>query len=238
MFGSVCGEDQFLRLASTNNLRVNWSHSDRLVSNIIRVPNVVTNEPSNHNSQSLGMSSLPKLGRDAELLSFEAPSPFTALTFSADSILLAGGGECFACTSYITIRTSTLPPDDGSLRVFDLSPSAQRTLCKAIRGLPDEVSSICVSQVGRASSAILGRVWVASGKQVFLFNLDSDRMVINVDDAEDVIKLIVEGEGGEDNVLNEVRHLAECPLVLIPFEDRSVERLHRLFLRLRISWSR
>lgn len=99
---------------------------------------------------------------------------------------------------------NTLPSDDGSLRVFDLSPLAQRTLCKAIRGLPDEVSSVCVSQASRTSSTILGRVWVASGKQVFLFNLDSDKMVISVDDAEDVVKLIEEGEGGEDNVLNEI----------------------------------
>ncbi|KAF8609859.1 hypothetical protein BDV93DRAFT_502782 [Ceratobasidium sp. AG-I] len=124
-------------------------------------------------------------GPGPEPLSFEVPSPFTALAFSTDSLLLAGGA-------------------DGSLRVFDLSPSAQRPLCKAIRGLPDEISCIRSSQVGPASSTILGRVWIASGKQVFLFNLDSERMVIGIGDAEDVIALIEEGEGGEDNVLNEI----------------------------------
>ena len=113
--------------------------------------------------------------------------------------------------SNLYLMADTMSLDDGSLRVFDLSPSAQRPLCKAIRGLPAEISCIRAPQVGQAPSAILGRIWVASGKQVFLFNLDSDRMVINMGDAEDVIALIGEDEGGEDNVLNEVCHLAEYP---------------------------
>lgn len=126
---------------------------------------------------------------------------------------------------------------DGSLRVFDLSPLAQRTLCKAVRGLPDEVSCIRVPEVSRGSSAVFGHAWVASGKQVFLFNLDSERMVMNVGDAEDVITLIEEGKGGEDDVLNEVCDLAAYPWFLSPFKDRSVQGLHRLFLRLRVRWS-
>lgn len=45
---------------------------------------------------------------------------------------------------------------------------------------------------------------MASGKQAFLFNLDSDKLVINSREAEDVVTLIEEGEGDEDNVLNQV----------------------------------
>ncbi|KAG8742785.1 hypothetical protein FRC12_015263, partial [Ceratobasidium sp. 428] len=88
-------------------------------------------------------------------LLFEAPSPFTALSFTLRGELLAGGA-------------------DGSVRVYDLSAGAQRTLCNAIRGLPDEVSSVRSSPTGQAAG--LGRVWVASGKQIFLFDLDSDKL--------------------------------------------------------------
>jgi WD40 repeat protein len=97
--------------------------------------------------------------------------------------------------------------EDGSIRVYDLSDSAQRTLCMAVRGLPDEISSMCIAQTSRTAS--LGRLWAASSKQVFLFDLDSDRMVIESKDAQDVITLIGEGEGGDDNVLNEVRYLRD-----------------------------
>ncbi|KAG9097628.1 hypothetical protein FS749_005868 [Ceratobasidium sp. UAMH 11750] len=116
-------------------------------------------------------------------LSFEAPNPFTALSFTLRGELLAGGA-------------------DGSVRVYDLSAAAQRTLCKAVRGLPEEVSSVCALQTNQAAG--LGQVWVASGKQIFLFDLDSDKLVIDRKDAKDVITLIGEGEGGEDNVLNEI----------------------------------
>ncbi|QRV99853.1 WD40 domain protein [Ceratobasidium sp. AG-Ba] len=116
-------------------------------------------------------------------LLFEAPNPFTALSFTLHGELLAGGS-------------------DGSVRVYNLSVAAPRTLCKAIRGLPDEVSSLCTPQSDEPTG--IGRVWVASGKQILLFDLDSDKMVIDPQDAKDVITLIEEGEGGEDNVLNEI----------------------------------
>ncbi|KAG9102764.1 hypothetical protein FRC06_001171 [Ceratobasidium sp. 370] len=116
-------------------------------------------------------------------LSFEAPSPFTALSFTPHGELLVGGM-------------------DGSVRVYDLSAATQRILCKAVRGLPEEVSSVCVPQTNQAAG--LGQVWVASGKQIFLFDLNSDKLVIDKKDAKDVIALIEEDEGGEDNVLNEI----------------------------------
>ncbi|KAG8746939.1 hypothetical protein FRC10_003110 [Ceratobasidium sp. 414] len=60
---------------------------------------------------------------------------------------------------------------------------------------------MCAPQTNPAAG--LGHVWVASGKQIFLFDLNSDKLVIDRKDAKDVITLIGE-EGGEDNVLNEI----------------------------------
>ncbi|CAE7057353.1 unnamed protein product [Rhizoctonia solani] len=115
--------------------------------------------------------------------SFEAPAGFTALTFTATGVLLAGS-------------------EDGSLRVYNLSPTAQRTLCKAIKGLPDEVGGICC-QHSKLPPVALGKVWVASGKRISLFDLDSDELVIRSQEAQEVVTL-VEDDGDEDNVLNQI----------------------------------
>ncbi|CAE6442290.1 unnamed protein product [Rhizoctonia solani] len=115
-------------------------------------------------------------------ISFEAPRGFTALTFTETGLLLAGG-------------------EDGTLRVYDLSPSAQRALCKAINGLPDEVSSICC-QPSKLPPVAAGKAWVASGKQILLFDLTSDKLLIGSQEAEEVVTLI-EGNDAEDNVLNQ-----------------------------------
>ncbi|CAE6414099.1 unnamed protein product [Rhizoctonia solani] len=115
--------------------------------------------------------------------SFEAPGGFTALAFTETGTLLAGG-------------------EDGSLRVYDLSPTAQRTLCKAIKGLPDEVSGIC-GQPNRLPPVALGKVWVASGKRILLFDLDCEKLVIGSQEAQEVVTL-VEDDGDEDNVLNQI----------------------------------
>ncbi|CUA68082.1 hypothetical protein RSOLAG22IIIB_03320 [Rhizoctonia solani] len=123
------------------------------------------------------------VGEYVNVTSFEAPAGFTALTFTAAGILLAGG-------------------EDRSLRVYDLSPTSQRTLCKAIKGLPDEVSGICC-QPSKLPPVAFGKVWVASGKRVLLFDLDSDKLVIRSQEAEDVVTLI-EDDGDEDNVLNQI----------------------------------
>ncbi|KAJ1309518.1 hypothetical protein OPQ81_006292 [Rhizoctonia solani] len=122
-------------------------------------------------------------GEYVNVTSFEAPGGFTALTFNETGTLLAGG-------------------EDGSLRVYDLSPTAQRTLCKAIKGLPDEVSSVCC-QPSKLPPVALGKVWVASGKRISLFDLDSDKLVIGIQEAEDIVTLI-EDDDDEDNVLNQI----------------------------------
>ncbi|KAF8758817.1 SKP1 family [Rhizoctonia solani] len=125
------------------------------------------------------MSQATEYGSD---ISFEAPRGFTALTFTETGLLLAGG-------------------EDGTLRVYDLSPSAQRALCKAINGLPDEVSSICC-QPSKLPPVAAGKAWVASGKQILLFDLTSDKLLIGSQEAEEVVTLI-EGNDAEDNVLNQ-----------------------------------
>ncbi|KAH7341129.1 WD40-repeat-containing domain protein [Rhizoctonia solani] len=111
-------------------------------------------------------------GEYINVTSFEAPGGFTALAFTETGILLAGG-------------------EDGNLRVYDLSPTAQRTLCKAIKGLPDEVSGIC-GQPSKLPPVALGKVWVASGKRISLNQ-----------EAQEVVTL-VEDDGDEDNVLNQI----------------------------------
>ncbi|CAE6535879.1 unnamed protein product [Rhizoctonia solani] len=123
-------------------------------------------------------------GEYVNVTSFEAPKGFTALAFAKTGILLAGGA-------------------DGSLRVYDLSPAAQRALCKAIKGLPDEISGVCC-QPNKLPPVAFGKVWVASGKRIWLFNLDSDKLVITSQEAEDVVTLIEEDDGDEDNVLNQI----------------------------------
>ncbi|KAF8710883.1 WD40 repeats protein, partial [Rhizoctonia solani] len=125
------------------------------------------------------MSQATEYGSD---ISFEAPRGFTALTFTETGLLLAGG-------------------EDGTLRVYDLSPSAQRALCKAINGLPDEVSSICC-QPSKLPPVAAGKAWIASGKQILLFDLTSDKLLIGSQEAEEVVTLI-EGNDAEDNVLNQ-----------------------------------
>ncbi|CAE6489272.1 unnamed protein product [Rhizoctonia solani] len=122
-------------------------------------------------------------GEYVNVTSFEAPASFTALTFTGAGILLAGG-------------------EDGTLRVYDLSPASQRALCKAIKGLPGEVSSICC-QPSKLPPVALGKVWIASGKRVLLFDLDSDTLVIRSQEAQEVATLI-EDDGDEDNVLNQI----------------------------------
>ncbi|KEP52450.1 WD40 domain protein [Rhizoctonia solani 123E] len=122
-------------------------------------------------------------GEYVNVTSFEAPASFTALTFTGAGILLAGG-------------------EDGTLRVYDLSPASQRALCKAIKGLPGEVSSICC-QPSKLPPVALGKAWIASGKRVLLFDLDSDTLVIRSQEAQEVATLI-EDDGDEDNVLNQI----------------------------------
>ncbi|KAB5595698.1 WD40 domain containing protein [Ceratobasidium theobromae] len=129
---------------------------------------------------------IPKNETDAvDVISFEAPYPFTALTFTANGILLAGG-------------------EDGSLRIFDLTPTARRALRKAIQGLPHEVTSICSqTNCSGSPSEALGAVWVASGKQIYLFDLDLDRLVIKAEEAQDNM-ILIDDDGDEGNVLNQI----------------------------------
>ncbi len=60
------------------------------------------------------------------------------------------------------------PLDDGSVRVYSLPTIA---VTKAIRGLGDEISSICWTTPFSSDNG--GKVWVASGQKVFMNHADS-----------------------------------------------------------------
>ncbi|CAA7270910.1 unnamed protein product [Cyclocybe aegerita] len=67
--------------------------------------------------------------------------------------------------------------DDGSLRIYDLSSFK---VLKAVRGLASEVSSIvCVKRAGSE----MRDAWVAHGRQISKFRLESPKMIQNPEDA-------------------------------------------------------
>ncbi|KAJ6502386.1 WD40-repeat-containing domain protein [Mycena sanguinolenta] len=103
------------------------------------------------------------------------PSPISAITFGNSGHLVAGS-------------------DDGSLRVYDLSSFK---VCKAIRGLPSEVSSICCF---KRPGAHLRDVWLACGRQAYSFQMDSEKMILTAADANAAIELC----NDEEDVLNEL----------------------------------
>ncbi|TFK42297.1 WD40-repeat-containing domain protein [Crucibulum laeve] len=84
--------------------------------------------------------------------------------------------------------------DDGSLRVYDLSSFK---VLKAIRGLESEVSSIiCVKRPGSE----LRDAWIACGRRICKFQMDSSKMIQMREDAVSTIEV---GESDED-ILNEL----------------------------------
>ncbi|KAG5642878.1 hypothetical protein DXG03_001920 [Asterophora parasitica] len=90
----------------------------------------------------------------------------------------------------------TRPLDDGSLRVYDLSTFK---VIKAVRGLGAEVSSLaCVKRPGSE----LRDVWLASGRRVLKFQMDSPKMIQSVEDA--LVDVDLTEEGQEDDILNEL----------------------------------
>ncbi|RDB22274.1 WD repeat-containing protein 53 [Hypsizygus marmoreus] len=98
--------------------------------------------------------------------------------------------------------------EDGTLRVYDLSSFK---VLKAVRGLGSEVSSIvCIKR----PNTELRDVWLACGKRVMKFQMDSPKMIQTAEDALVVIE--VGEESSEDDILNEIAinanktHLAFC----------------------------
>ncbi|KAK7020475.1 WD repeat-containing protein 53 [Favolaschia claudopus] len=83
--------------------------------------------------------------------------------------------------------------DDGSLRVYDLT---SYKVCKAIRGLPAEISSICCFKY---PGSHLRDVWLACGRYAYSFHMDLDKLVLTVEDVVTAIELC-----SDDDVLNEL----------------------------------
>ncbi|KAJ7741586.1 WD40-repeat-containing domain protein [Mycena maculata] len=102
------------------------------------------------------------------------PSPISSIAFAHSGHLFAGS-------------------DDGSLRVYDLSSFK---VCRAISGLPTEVSSItCFKRPG----SDLRDVWLACGHQAYSFKMDSPKLVQTAADATATIELC-----DKEDVLNEL----------------------------------
>ncbi|KAJ7271949.1 WD40 repeat-like protein [Mycena haematopus] len=103
------------------------------------------------------------------------PSPISAVAFGNSGHLVAGS-------------------DDGSLRVYDLSSFK---VCKAIRGLPGEISSVCCF---KRPGSHLRDIWLACGRQAYSFQMDLEKMVLTAADAIAAIELCSD----EEDVLNEL----------------------------------
>lgn len=88
--------------------------------------------------------------------------------------------------------------DDGSLRVYDLSTFK---VLKAVRGLGNEVSSIiCIKRPGSE----LRDAWVAHGKRISLFRLDSPKLIQSPEDALSTINIGNPEAASEIDTLNEL----------------------------------
>ncbi|GJE90788.1 WD40 repeat-like protein [Phanerochaete sordida] len=84
--------------------------------------------------------------------------------------------------------------DDGSVRIYEL-PAPK--VAKAVRGLGQDVASVCWVQPKSADRAAL---WVGSGPVAYLFDLASTKLVLQPADAVRRVRL---GEDDED-VVNEL----------------------------------
>ncbi|KAH8827009.1 WD40 repeat-like protein [Flagelloscypha sp. PMI_526] len=78
---------------------------------------------------------------------------------------------------------------DGSVRKYDL---ASGKVVKAIRDLGDEISSV------KPTSG--DEIWVACGRKLYCFSLNSDRMILDAGDAKHAIELCDD----EEDILNEL----------------------------------
>ncbi|KAF7363588.1 WD repeat-containing protein 53 [Mycena sanguinolenta] len=103
------------------------------------------------------------------------PSPISAITFGNSGHLVAGS-------------------DDGSLRVYDLSSVK---VCKAIRGLPSEISSVCCF---KRPGSHFRDVWLACGRQAYSFQMDTEKMILTTADANATMELCDD----EEDILNEL----------------------------------
>ncbi|KAL4246103.1 WD40-repeat-containing domain superfamily protein [Abortiporus biennis] len=107
--------------------------------------------------------------------SIKVPAAVSALSFGSQGNLAVGSA-------------------DGSVRVYKL-PSLK--VLKAIRQLGDEVSSICWLN---NRDAQIGEICVASGRNAYSFNLDTEKLILAPTDALVSLEL---GEDDED-VVNEL----------------------------------
>ncbi|KAG6910284.1 hypothetical protein DXG01_011681 [Tephrocybe rancida] len=104
--------------------------------------------------------------------------------------------------------------DDGSLRVYDLSSFK---VIKAVRGLGEEISSlVCVKRTGSE----LRDVWLASGRRIMKFQMDSPKMIQTADDALSVVD--VSDPGQEDDILNEIALNANKTYIAFSMDSGAV----------------
>lgn len=108
---------------------------------------------------------------------------FRTLKIPAQVTCLAAGGA----------GQLTVGSDDGSVRIYDLSTLK---VVKAIRGLAS-VSSV-VWQPQNASQPDC--LWLASGRSVVAFTMDTDKMILTMSDAH----LKLEVGSGDDDAVNEL----------------------------------
>ncbi|KAG5352981.1 hypothetical protein C0989_011624 [Termitomyces sp. Mn162] len=86
--------------------------------------------------------------------------------------------------------------DDGSLRVYDLNSFK---VIRAIRGLGEEISSlVCLKRLGSE----LPDVWLASGRRIMKFRMDSPKIIQIADDA--LLVVDVSSPDQENDELNEI----------------------------------
>ncbi|KAI0780674.1 WD40 repeat-like protein [Trametes elegans] len=117
-------------------------------------------------------------------------APGTKCTIKVPSAVSALflGREDTLCVGSVTV------PDDGSVRWYTL-PSGKVT--RAVKPLGEEISSIVFSKAKKGEQ---NNVWVASGRKVFCFPSESQKIILSAEDASHSIDL---GEDEED-LLNEL----------------------------------
>ncbi|KAG8927880.1 hypothetical protein FRC02_007632 [Tulasnella sp. 418] len=121
---------------------------------------------------------------EGPIITVESPDACTSLAFSSnkDNFVVAGFQDG-------TVRSYILP----NQRVY-----------RAIRPLGTEVSSLKFDprKASDTSSTSKQNVWIACGKQILLFDIDGDRLVMDRKDVSEVVSPVMAID--DDNVLNQI----------------------------------